>query len=173
MGSSIDSRVRSRLIRRTATVTISAPDSRWAFLICWKDEYFPVPMIRREVKVRPPRTKGSEAVPAAGLSRETSVATRRSCRFGRAPSRNEDVVDQPGLPDPHGRDERGSGPGDPDGRHRFRIDRFDVIGRETCSLELPPDALRQGRRIAFSPGGPVAALEERSGKCAGGPAGVR
>src|SRR5258705_100392 len=41
-----------RSSRRTATVTISAPDASWHFFITSKLEYFPVPMINRDRKVR-------------------------------------------------------------------------------------------------------------------------
>ena len=41
------------LTRRTATVTISAPDASTAAAFCSKSLYFPVPTISREVKVRP------------------------------------------------------------------------------------------------------------------------
>src|SRR3546814_9113201 len=41
------------LTRRTATVTIWAPDAATAAAFCSKSLYFPVPTIRREVKLRP------------------------------------------------------------------------------------------------------------------------
>src|SRR5687767_15604888 len=41
------------LTRRTATVTISAPDASTAAAFCSKSLYFPVPTISREVKARP------------------------------------------------------------------------------------------------------------------------
>jgi hypothetical protein len=41
------------LTRRTATVTISAPDASTAAAFCSKLLYLPVPTISREVKVRP------------------------------------------------------------------------------------------------------------------------
>jgi len=41
------------LTRRTATVTISAPDAATAAAFCSKSLYFPVPTISRERKVRP------------------------------------------------------------------------------------------------------------------------
>ncbi len=37
--------------RRTATVTMSAPDASWARCITWNDEYLPVPTIRRDANV--------------------------------------------------------------------------------------------------------------------------
>ncbi len=39
--------------RRTATVTISAPDASSAAAFCAKLLYLPVPTMRRDVKVRP------------------------------------------------------------------------------------------------------------------------
>src|SRR3954463_7919762 len=39
--------------RRTATVTISAPDASTAAAFSWRLLYLPVPTIRREVKLRP------------------------------------------------------------------------------------------------------------------------
>ena len=47
------------LTRRTATVTISAPDAAWAWAITGNDEYLPVPTMSREVKVRSAMTRGS------------------------------------------------------------------------------------------------------------------
>src|SRR3954453_13320864 len=41
------------LTRRTATVTISAPDASTAAAFCAKSLYLPVPTISREVKLRP------------------------------------------------------------------------------------------------------------------------
>jgi hypothetical protein len=41
------------LTRRTATVTISAPEASTAAAFCSKFLYLPVPTISREVKVRP------------------------------------------------------------------------------------------------------------------------
>jgi hypothetical protein len=48
-----DSALRSRGTRRTATVTISAPEARCASFISSWLRYFPVPTMRREVNVRP------------------------------------------------------------------------------------------------------------------------
>ena len=45
--------------RRTATVTISAPEASCACIITACDGYLPVPMIRREVNVRPAIVSGS------------------------------------------------------------------------------------------------------------------
>src|SRR5439155_4692358 len=45
--------------RRTATVTISAPEASTARRVSAKDAYLPVPTIRRERYSRPARTKGS------------------------------------------------------------------------------------------------------------------
>src|SRR5258707_10365968 len=46
-----------RFTRRTATVTISAPEAACARAISWKLRYFPVPTMRRELKARPAMTK--------------------------------------------------------------------------------------------------------------------
>src|SRR5881275_789411 len=50
--------VRSRSTRRTATVTISAPDASMARTIVSLSRYLPVPTMRREWKVRPPMVNG-------------------------------------------------------------------------------------------------------------------
>ncbi len=42
----------ARSTRRTATVTISAPEASWAARMVSKSVYLPVPRIRREWKVR-------------------------------------------------------------------------------------------------------------------------
>ncbi len=44
--------------RRTATVTMSAPDAVWQSRITWCDGYLPVPTMSRDRKVRPAMTKG-------------------------------------------------------------------------------------------------------------------
>src|SRR5687767_5974613 len=44
--------------RRTATVTMSAPDASCACAITAFDEYFPVPTMSREMNVRPAITNG-------------------------------------------------------------------------------------------------------------------
>src|SRR5579859_7085950 len=49
-----------RLTRRTATVTISAPEAAWARAISWKLRYLPVPTIRRDLKARPAITRSSD-----------------------------------------------------------------------------------------------------------------
>src|SRR5580692_968811 len=48
-----------RLTRRTATVTMSAPEAAWARRISSKLRYFPVPTIKRELKARPAITSWS------------------------------------------------------------------------------------------------------------------
>ena len=53
--------VRSRSTRRTATVTISAPDASMARTISSLLRYFPVPTMRRERKLRPPMVSGASA----------------------------------------------------------------------------------------------------------------
>lgn len=44
--------------RRTATVTISAPEAAWACAMMACDGYLPVPTINRDVNVRPAMTNG-------------------------------------------------------------------------------------------------------------------
>src|SRR4051794_17814375 len=46
-------------MRRSATVTISAPDAVSAFFVSSSSLYFPVPTIKRERQLLPARTKGS------------------------------------------------------------------------------------------------------------------
>src|SRR5689334_3319295 len=48
--------------RRTATVTISAPEASWARTITGYDGYLPVPTMSREVNVRSAMTSGSVSV---------------------------------------------------------------------------------------------------------------
>jgi hypothetical protein len=48
----------SRSTRRTATVTISAPEARNAATVCSASLYLPVPTISRDTKVRPPIARG-------------------------------------------------------------------------------------------------------------------
>src|SRR5947208_16502787 len=50
--------VGSRSTRRTATVTISAPDASIARRMVSWSRYFPVPTMRREWNVRPPMASG-------------------------------------------------------------------------------------------------------------------
>src|SRR5687767_11963253 len=57
-----DSVLRSSGTRLTATVTISAPDALCAAFISSKLRYFPVPIIRRDVKTRSPIRKASALV---------------------------------------------------------------------------------------------------------------
>jgi hypothetical protein len=60
------------LIRRTATVTTSAPEASWQATMTVFDGYFPVPTNRRERKVRPEMTSGSGWVMSL-ISRQLSV----------------------------------------------------------------------------------------------------
>src|SRR5688572_838169 len=54
------------LTRRTATVTISAPETSTAFRVSANEAYLPVPTISRDRKLFPARTKGSSpAISAA------------------------------------------------------------------------------------------------------------
>src|SRR5919106_5755245 len=57
MKSRIDSPVPGRLTRRTATVTISAPDASWASRMMSSVLYLPVPTISRDVNSLPPSTR--------------------------------------------------------------------------------------------------------------------
>src|SRR5437667_8449670 len=64
--------VRSRSTRRTATVTISAPDASIARAIVSLSRYFPVPTMRRDWNERPPMVKGmSRIVSRAVVMRST------------------------------------------------------------------------------------------------------
>src|SRR5260221_3399283 len=54
MKSSSDSPCPGRLTRRTATVTISAPEASMASRMFSNDGYFPVPTIRRDLNSFPP-----------------------------------------------------------------------------------------------------------------------
>ena len=56
-----------RFTRRTATVTISASDSSSASFMSGNVAYLPVPTIRRDRNVRPPKTKGSAADDGRGV----------------------------------------------------------------------------------------------------------
>ncbi len=49
--------------RRTATVTMSAPEASCACTMTAFDEYFPVPTIKRDAKVRPAMMKLSMTRP--------------------------------------------------------------------------------------------------------------
>src|SRR5437762_2949805 len=57
MKSRIDSPLPGRLTRRTATVTISAPDSSCAWRMISLLPYLPVPTMSRDVKSLPPSTR--------------------------------------------------------------------------------------------------------------------
>ena len=59
MKSSSDSLLRSRFTRRTATVTISAPEASMARAVSCPERYFPVPTIRRERNCLPAMMKES------------------------------------------------------------------------------------------------------------------
>src|ERR1035438_6287734 len=59
MKSSRDSMERSRLTRRTATVTISAPEASRAAWVSGPLRYLPVPTMRRDWKALPAMTRGS------------------------------------------------------------------------------------------------------------------
>src|SRR5438046_924920 len=59
MKSRRESLPRSRFTRRTATVTISAPEAAIACRVCSPFLYLPVPTMRRELKARPAITNSS------------------------------------------------------------------------------------------------------------------
>src|SRR4051812_12303627 len=59
--------VRSRSTRRTATVTISAPDASIAWAMTPWSRYLPVPTIRRDRKLRPAMVRGSSMVGAESV----------------------------------------------------------------------------------------------------------
>src|SRR5712692_10505996 len=86
MKSSSDSLERSvRLTRRTATVTISAPEAAWARAISGKLRYLPVPTIKRDWKARPAITSESDMV-------NLSYDFRTDARFsGSAPVQQQRV----------------------------------------------------------------------------------
>src|SRR4030095_10702634 len=58
--------------RRTATVTISAPEAACACAITACDEYLPVPTMRRDLNVRPALTKGASGNPQPRFPLSTS-----------------------------------------------------------------------------------------------------
>ena len=58
-----------RFTRRTATVTISAPEAMWASAMIVCEGYLPVPTTRRDPNVRPAMTRGSEVIKKAQGSR--------------------------------------------------------------------------------------------------------
>ena len=82
---------RSRLTRRTATVTISAPEASMAAAVSGPSLYLPVPTMRRERKRRPAMTRSSAAgcVVRRGPERAslmemqiTEIVTRANGRTG-------------------------------------------------------------------------------------------
>src|SRR6202041_3656232 len=70
-----------RLTRRTATVTISAPEAEWARRISSKLRYFPVPTIKRELKARPAITSWS-AITILRISLYSARTTQRAIAPG-------------------------------------------------------------------------------------------
>src|SRR5689334_10641307 len=64
--------------RRTATVTMSAPEASCACAMIGCDEYLPVPTIRREANVRPAMTKGVSVTGVLPASAYHSVDPRPS-----------------------------------------------------------------------------------------------
>src|SRR2546425_6222064 len=78
----LSSRDRSRSTRRTATVTISAPDASIARVIVSLSGYLPVPTMSRDWNVRPPmvrsvsRTRSSAVVIASPAADEVHQLDR-------------------------------------------------------------------------------------------------
>src|SRR5918993_5596816 len=72
--------------RRTATVTISAPDASTAAAFSSKLLYFPVPTISREVKVRPATVQLSSVRNMLFTVQRPSVHADRSCRHRGEPT---------------------------------------------------------------------------------------
>src|SRR5215510_8529547 len=58
----------SSFVRRSATVTISAPAASAQARFCSKEAYLPVPMIRRERNARAPSLKPSASLPSIQAS---------------------------------------------------------------------------------------------------------
>src|SRR5258705_1936036 len=67
---------RSRSTRRTATVTISAPEASMARRIVALSGYLPVPTIRRDWNVRPPIVSGVSCIVASSPSHEVHQPRR-------------------------------------------------------------------------------------------------
>src|SRR2546423_10336298 len=83
--------------RRTATVTMSAPDAACACAITACDEYLPVPTMSREEKVRPAMVKGvsviSERLSATHeVDDFDAIAVSDQRRRERAAPHNHEVV---------------------------------------------------------------------------------
>src|SRR5262245_46925493 len=57
-----------RSTRRTATVTISVPETSWQRRMTSNDGYFPVPTISRDRNERPPSTRGSSHIAVSSFS---------------------------------------------------------------------------------------------------------
>src|SRR6185312_13308637 len=79
MKSSRDSLARSSSTRRTATVTISAPEASIASLVSGPSLYFPVPTINRDPNVRPAITN-SLMLPSYRFSSEAKASSTRKRR---------------------------------------------------------------------------------------------
>src|SRR6266853_1820741 len=93
---------RSRFTRRTATVTMSAPDAEIACVIVSLSRYFPVPTIKRDRNVRPPMVSGmsfrtaSAVVIASSASHEMHeldrIARRHAHRGEGGPAHDRAIV---------------------------------------------------------------------------------
>ena len=67
--------------RRTATVTISAPDASCAATMIWFVGYFPVPMIKRDLNVRSAMMKGCDIGSGFGVQGSGSGSRVRGSAF--------------------------------------------------------------------------------------------
>src|SRR5438093_11930585 len=159
-------------MRRTATVTISAPDSRCAPFINGSDAYLPVPMMSRDVNTRPPRTNGSEAA-LTGVSGATVVLTLRSCRVGPETSRKEHVVDEPPTSDADRRGDRRARESPIDRPHGLGVDDAHVLDPNAGRRELAADLRRELFRVMLASRGRVPPFEEDARDRGGEPAFLR
>src|SRR6266513_3707080 len=83
MKSRIDSPLPGSATRRTATVTISAPDSSMAWRMTSLDEYFPVPTMSRELKSLPPSTRFVSYISLPSAHFTARLAPLAAPRLGR------------------------------------------------------------------------------------------
>src|SRR5438552_5120582 len=83
------------LTRRTATVTISAPEAATAAAFSSKLLYLPVPTISREVKRRPATVHVSSARTISFIVRKSSVDADGSSQNRRQPTPEAKADEQP------------------------------------------------------------------------------
>src|SRR5262245_27358897 len=113
--------------------------------------YLPVPTMRRERNSRPPKMNGSAAVAGTGSISLLPVVDMSSCLCSsRTGVKEVNVVEQPRLPQTHGRRQRHAGPDLVGAGHRLGVDRFDVVHGEPRRLELPQDVHFEGPQVAFA-----------------------